>query len=84
MSLRKQPEYNKGLFMYRVLNNKVPEYISNLYKHTPSRYSNCRNYKPSLPRPRIDVFKTSIPFAGAFQRNKLPMTDPVSRSAPSS
>ena len=84
MSLRKQLEYNKVLFMYRVLNNEAPEYISNLYKHTPSRYSNSRNYKLSLPRPRIDVFRTSIPFAGAFLWNNLPLTDLVSRSAPSS
>ena len=40
MNLQKQPEYNKGLFMYRVLNNEAPEYISNPYTHTPSRYSN--------------------------------------------
>ena len=31
MNLQKQLEYNKGLFMYRVLSNEVPEYISNLY-----------------------------------------------------
>ena len=35
MSLQKQLEYNNGLFMYRVLNNEAPEYISNLYTHTP-------------------------------------------------
>ena len=34
MSLQKQLEYNKGLFMYRVLRNEPPEYISNLYTHT--------------------------------------------------
>ena len=61
MSLQKQPEYNKGLFMYRVLNNEAPEYISNLYIHTHSRYSNSRNYHLSLPRPRTDIFKTSVP-----------------------
>ena len=27
MSLQKQLEYNKGLFMYRVLSNEAPEYI---------------------------------------------------------
>ena len=33
MSLQKQLEYNKGLFMYRVLNNELgPK--SNLYTHT--------------------------------------------------
>ena len=55
MSLQKQLEYNKGLFMYRVLSNEVPEYISNLYTHTPSRYCSTRNYHLSLPRPRIDI-----------------------------
>ena len=62
MSLQKQPEYNKGLFMYRVPSNEAPEYISNLYTHTPSRYSSSRNYHLSLPRPRTDIFKTSISF----------------------
>ena len=76
MSLQKQLEYNKGFFMYRVLSNEAPEYISNLYthSHTPSRYSNSRNYEISLPRPRIDIFKTSISFSGAYLRNNLPLT----------
>ena len=34
MSLQKQLEYNKGLFMYKVLSNEAPEYISNLYTHS--------------------------------------------------
>ena len=49
MSLQKQLEYNKGLFMYRVHNDESPECISNLYIHTSSRYSNSRNYQLSLP-----------------------------------
>ena len=44
MSLQKQLEYNKGLFMYRVLSNEAPGYISNLYTHIRSRCSNSRNY----------------------------------------
>ena len=72
MSLQKQPEYNKGLFMYRVLSNEAPEY--NLYTHTPSRYSSSRNYHFSLPRPRIDIFRTSISFSGAYLWNNLPLT----------
>ena len=71
MRLQKQLEYNKGLFMYRVLSNEVPGYIApgyipNLYTHTPSRYSNSRNYHLSLPRPRIDIFKTNISFSGVY------------------
>ena len=71
---KKQLGYNKGLFMYRVLNNEAPEYISNLYTHTPSRYSNSRNYQLSLPRPRIDIFKTCISFSGAYVWSNLPLT----------
>ena len=71
MNLQKQLEYNKGLFMYRLLRNEAPEYISNLYTHTPSRYSNSRNYHLSLPRPRIDIFKTSISFSGAYLWNNI-------------
>ena len=66
MSLQKQLEYNKGLFMYMVLSNEATEYISNLYTHIPSRYSNSRIYHLSLHRPRIDIFKTSIAFSGAL------------------
>ena len=36
MSPQKHLEYNVGLFVYRVLSNEAPEYISNLYTHTPS------------------------------------------------
>jgi len=60
MSLQKQLQYNKGLFMYKVLNSEAPDYISNMYTYIPSRYSNSRNYKLSLPRPRIDIFKASL------------------------
>ena len=60
MSLQKQLEYNKGLFVNRVLSNEAPKYISNLYKHTPSRYSNSRNYQLSLPRPRIDIYSKQV------------------------
>ena len=74
MILQKQLEYNKGLFIYRVLNNEAPEYISNLYTHTPSRYSNSRSYHLSLPRPRTDIFKTSVSFSGAYLWNNLPLT----------
>ena len=74
MSLQKQLEYNKGLFMYRVLNNEAPEYTSNLYTHTPSHYSNSRNYQLSLPRSRSDIIITSISFSGVFLWNDLPLT----------
>ena len=74
MSLQKQLEYNKVFFMYRVLSNEAPENISNLYTHTPSRCSNSKNYHLSLHRPKIDIFRTSISFSGAYLWNNLPLT----------
>ena len=68
MGLQKQPEYNKGLFMYRVLNNKAPEYISNLYTHTlPHAISTVR----TLSLVCLGIFKTGISFSGAFLWNNL-------------
>ena len=75
MSLQKQLENSKVFFMYRVLSNEAPDYISNLYTRTPSRYSNSRNYQLSLPRPRINIFKTSRSFS-----RSLPMEQPTSDS----
>ena len=57
MSLQKQLEYKKGFFMYKVFNNEAPDFISNMYTHPPSRYSNSRNYQLRLPRPRIGIWK---------------------------
>ena len=74
MSLQKQLEYKKGLFIYRLLSNEASEYISNLYTHTPSRYSNSRNHHLSFPRPRTDIFKTRISFSGVYLCSNLPLT----------
>jgi len=68
MRPHKQLEYNKCLFMYRVLNNEALEYTC-----PTSYYSSFRNYQLSLPRPRIDIF-TSIAFSGASLWNNLPLT----------
>ena len=43
MRLHKQAEYNKCFFVYTVLNSAVPQYVSNLYTHPPSRYSAVSN-----------------------------------------
>ena len=63
-------------FLSPLLLSLPPEYISNLYTHPPSRCSNSRNCQLSLPRPRprIDIFKTSIAFSDAFLWNNLPLT----------
>ena len=70
-------ECNKDLFMYRVINNETPEFISNMYTPPPSRCFNSRDYQLHLPRPRIDIFKRGIAFSAAVLYNKLP---PIVRS----
>ena len=77
ISIHKQMECNKDLFMYRVINNETPEFISNMYTPPPSRCFNSRDYQLHLPRPRIDIFKRGIAFSAAVLYNKLP---PIVRS----
>ena len=73
LNLPLQLAYDKGIFMHRVLNNKSPNYLAQLFISHQSHYTNSRNnlYVPR-PRPRLDLFKTSISFAGASLWNSLP------------
>ena len=48
MNLQKQLEYNKGLFMCRVLNNEAPEYISNLFTHSLTLFQLSNLFTHSL------------------------------------
>ena len=70
LNLPQQLAYNKGIFMYKVLNNS-PNYLAQIFVSHRSHYTNSRN-KLYVPRPRFDLFKTSISFAGAFLWNSLP------------
>ena len=64
LNLPQQLAYSKGIFMHKVLNNKSPNYLAQLFISHQPHYTNSRN-NLYLPRPRLDLFKTSISFAGA-------------------
>ena len=66
-----QLAYNKGIFMHKVLNNNSTDYLAQLPISHQSHYTNSRN-NLYVPRPRLDLFKTSISFAGASLWNSLP------------
>ena len=66
-----QLAYNKRIFMHKVLNNNSPNYLAQLFISHQSNYTNSRN-NFYVPRPRLDLFKTSISFAGASLWNSLP------------
>ena len=71
LNLPQQLAYNKGIFMHKVLNNNSPNYLAQLFISNQSHYTNSRN-NLYVPRPRLDLFKTSISFAGASLWNSLP------------
>ena len=53
------------------LNNNSPNYLAQFFISHQSHYTNSRN-NLYVPRPRLDLFKTSISFAGASLWNSLP------------
>ena len=57
--------------MHKVLNNNSPNYLAQIFVSHRSHCANSRN-NLYVPRPRLDLFKTSISFAGAFLWNSLP------------
>ena len=61
LNLSQQLAYNKGIFMHKVLNNNSPNYLAQLFISLQSDYTNSRN-NLCVPRPRLDLFKTSISF----------------------
>ena len=71
LNLPQQLAYNQGIFMHKVFNNNSPNYLAQLFIGHQSHYTNSRN-NLYVPRPRLDLFKTSRSFAGASLWNSLP------------
>ena len=70
LNLPQQLAYNKGIFMHKVLNNNSPNYLAQLFISHQSHYTNSRN-NLYVPRPRLNLFETSISFDGASLWNSL-------------
>ena len=66
MNQHKQLEYRGSCTRSLTVMRPQSIIISNLYIHPPSRCCNSRNSQLSLARPRIDIFRTNVAFAGAF------------------
>ena len=69
LPLKKQFEYNKTLLIHKIYNEKTPSYLNKLIQKPPNRY-NSKNL--IMPKPRIDLFKTSLSFSGTYIWNGLP------------
>jgi len=72
LPLRKQFLYNKGIMMYKICHAQTPSYLSDLFSSTHSPYISSRR-NLSTPRPRLDIFKNSLSYAGAKYWNTLPL-----------
>ena len=69
LPLSKQLLYNKNVLVFRTLCGKSPPYLLDFI--TQSERSDCTR-KLLLPKPRIDLYKTSFAFAGSAAWNELP------------
>ena len=71
LNVPQQLANNKGIFVHKVLNNNSQNYLAQLFISHQSHYTNSRN-NLYVPRPTLDLFKTSISFTGASLWNYLP------------
>ena len=67
LPLQKQLYFNKAVLMFKV-NRMTPSYIISLFSE-----SNNRTNRYVLPKPRIDLYKTSLSFSGSTCWNSLPV-----------
>ena len=63
--LRQHLAYNKCMFMFKLRNRKVPEYMQEFFKESHSKYAQASKLYV-IPRPRVDIFKASLSFSGAM------------------
>ena len=69
LPLKKQLEFNKLLLIHKIYNEKTPSYLYNTITK-----ASCRYYSKNLiiPKPKLDLYKTSLSFSGATLWNELP------------
>ena len=72
LSLKNHLSYNKAVLMHKILNDKAPSYLVQLFAEAPSRYFSFRR-NLTIPKPRLDIYKTSLSFSGAHTWNSLPL-----------
>ena len=68
LPLQKQLYFDKAVLMIKVNRRITPSYIISLFTE-----SNNRTNRYVLPKPRIDLYKTSLSFSGSTCWNSLPV-----------
>ena len=68
LPFQKQLYFNKAVLMFKANRRMIPSYIISLFTE-----SNNRTNRYVLPKPRIDLYKTSLSFSGSTCWNSLPV-----------
>ena len=72
LPLKEHLSFNKSTFMYKFFSGLLPSYLNDvLPKIKQSSYANSR-INVTVPRPRIDIYKTSLCYSGGVLWNNLP------------
>ena len=74
LPLEKQFLFNKAVFVYKAVTNTAPTYIISMFPWHKASYCTSRMYQLQQRHPRLDLFKTSICYAGASLWNSLPLS----------
>lgn len=64
--------YNKCVFMHKLIYNKCPAYLKQTFQSELQFNIDSRHMTMSIPKPRIDLFKSSLRFSGTTAWNSLP------------
>ena len=69
LPLKKQLDLNKTILIHKIYNNQTPTYLTEIITKAPIRYN---SNKLIVPKPKLDLFKTSLSFSGSILWNNLP------------
>ena len=72
LPLHKHLQFNKAAFVFKSYKQPSPCYISDFFTEVSSSHSSRSGVYLMVPRPRIDIFKTSLSYSGTRLWNTLP------------
>ena len=65
-------KHNKCVLMHKLIHGKCPIYLEQTFETTLKYNTNSRHMTLIVPRPRIDLYKSSLRFSGTHAWNSLP------------
>ena len=81
LPLNDQLLFNKAVLMFNILHKNAPQYLQVFLTNERPNPRSTRNHVLLVPLPRIDLYKSSLSFSGAFTWNNLPSELKLSTSS---